>query len=172
MSIRLNRNVKYICYVIELFFFYILQCTPNLFPKIFTATPILLLPAVITMALLESEIVAIILGAIAGLFVDLAFGNYFGLFAIIMAIICCLISLSLRKRVRVHLLNVSLIGAVSLFICILCDWFFRYYLQGYSQVLIIFINNYLPIYIYSLLCLPAIYILNFGIYQGLKVIDD
>lgn len=172
MSLRLNRSVKYLCYVLELLLFYILQCSPYLFPTIFGVTPMLIMVAAITIALLESDVSSIFIGVLAGFLIDLSFGSLFGLFACIMAVSCCLISVILSNKSKVTIHTASIAGAISLLICIFCDWYFRYVNQGFSAKWIVLFANYLPIYIYSLLCLPLVYLLNFAIYKACRYIVD
>lgn len=169
---KLNKAVKYLCYVLELLLFYILQCSPYLFPTIFKVTPMLIMASAVTIALLESDISSIFIGVIAGFLIDLSFGSFFGLFACIMAVICCLISVITNNKSKVNIHTASLTGTIALLICIACDWYFRYVSQGYSARWIVLFDNYLPIYIYSLLCLPLVYLLNFAIYNGFKYVKE
>ncbi|MFI3325038.1 MAG: rod shape-determining protein MreD [Clostridia bacterium] len=168
----LNKIIKYLLYSLELLLFYNLSCTVNLIPSIFGVTPMLLMVSAVTIALLESEISSIGIGVFAGFLIDLSFGNFFGLFACVMSVICCLVSVITKDKNKVTLFSASKIGVVSLLVCVLCDWFFRYICQNYSSIFVILINNYLPIYLYSLLCLPLIYLINLGIYNGFKFVKE
>ncbi len=171
MRIRVNNAIKYICLILELFLLFIIQSTPNLMLPIFGATPYLVIPAVISIAMLEDDIKSTIIGAVGGLLVDLSFGEHIGLFAIIMALTACVTSLITGTKIRITFKYIFVLGAITMFVCTVADWYFRYVNQGYTAILAVFVDNYLPIYLYSLLVLPVIYLLNLGIYKGLRVAE-
>ncbi len=170
MNARINKNIKYFSYFLEFILLYLLQNMPWIFPEILSVTPTLIIPAAITIAMLETETEAVFLGMIAGLMVDISFGMYIGLFGAIMAIICPFLSYFV-KRVNINIYSASLYGFIAVIVCAMLDWLFRYVVPGYGNIWIFLINNYLPIYLYSTLVLPLLYILNLGVHNGLKSVE-
>lgn len=166
-----NRFVKYLAYSLELLVLYVVQSAAGLMPPIFSQRPLLVLVAVITIALLEDEVPAIFFGFAGGFLMDLGFGNYFGLFAMIMAIICCMVRLSARKKLNVTVLSCTGIGAVFAAVTIGLDWLIRYVWAGYSSPLISLVDGYIPRYFYTVLMLPLLYLVNLGIYTGLRPVE-
>ncbi len=168
MGVIFNKRVKYACFFIELLLLYIIQNATGIIPEIFTAKPMLVMAAVITFSLIEDEVPAMILGLVGGLFIDLSFGMHFGLFSIIMAVLACFISVFVKSKINITLVSSIFIGAFFLIISITCDWYFRYELQGFSHSFLMIVDFYLPVYIYTCLCLPMLYVLNLGIFNALR----
>ena len=61
-----NRLIRYLAYTLELLVLFMLQETPGLLPTIFGSRPLLVLPAVLTIALFEKELPAMIFESWAG----------------------------------------------------------------------------------------------------------
>lgn len=168
MGTIFNRRIKYLCYLIELLVLYILQNTPALLPEIFSVKPMLVLCGIISISFLEDEIPSMIFGMIGGLLIDLSFGNYFGLFGMIMAIICCFTSVYIKNLIKINTVIIIKTAVISLGSAVLCDWIFRYVIHEYSLIFIILLDVFLPVFIYSMLCLPILYLINLGIYNALR----
>ena len=62
MRVEWNKVIRYLAYTLELLVLFMLQETPGLLPPLFGARPVLLFPAVITIAMFETEIPALPLG--------------------------------------------------------------------------------------------------------------
>ena len=62
-----NRLIRYLAYTLELLVLFMLQETPGLLPTIFGSRPLLVLPAVLTIALFEKELPAMIEAVIIGI---------------------------------------------------------------------------------------------------------
>ncbi len=167
---QVNRTIKYLLYAIELILLYVVQTSPNFVPKILGATPSLILVAAITIALVEDEMTALYTGLFAGILIDFSYGNHLGLFAIIMTILCCAIRVFIQYKLKATLKSSIITGLVSLFVAVCLDWIFRYCVAGFSSVSLVFIDKYLPVYLYSALCLPIVYLINFGVYTGTSYI--
>lgn len=169
---RISRVVKYIVFSIELLVFFVVQALPGVVPLIFGVTPMLLLGAVITIALLETEIPAMFFGMSAGLLADISFGSYLGLFGMIMAVICCISSVVLKKKSGINVAAAAWTGSLALLLTTALDWIFRYIVPGFSSPHIVLINSFLPRFFYTLLLLPFLYLLNLGIYLGLRPVES
>ena len=70
MRVEWNKVIRYLAYTLELLVLFMLQETPGLLPPLFGARPVLLFPAVITIAMFETEIPALAFGVVGGLFCD------------------------------------------------------------------------------------------------------
>lgn len=168
MSTLFNSRVKYLCYIIELIVLLVLQNTTSVFPEILSVKPMLILASVVTISFLEDEVPSMLIGMIGGLLIDFSFGKYFGLFGMIMAIICCVTSVYVKNKVKINMYISIRTAIVAVIIAVLCVWIFRYVIQGHSAVFLMLFNVYIPILIYTLLCLPNIYLLNLVINKALK----
>ena len=122
----------------------------------------------ITISLLEKEPVALAFGVVAGLSVDIGLGLPTGSFGIIMAVMCCLVSALAQRKIYVTLGSAWLMGVWSIGVIILALWLINFVVPGYSGIYLALANNYLPVYIYTVLVMPIVYILNLGVYSALK----
>lgn len=166
MNRKTNNLVKHYFYAIEIFIMYFLQSSPNLILKIFAASPMLICATVIIISIIEKGSSPIFLGLFAGILMDISFGKYFGLFSLIMPILCSLISFFINSEITIF--KAMRFSSVSVFLVIILDWLFRYCLAGYSAIFLVFIDKYLPICFYTILCLPILYLLNLGVFLGMR----
>ena len=166
--LRVNRAIRILTYVIELVILYIIQETPGALPPILGARPILTVALAITVSLLEKEPIALMFGVLAGLSLDVGLGTATGSFGIVLAVMCCLVSSLAQRKIHVTLGSTWLTGIWSIGIIVVLLWLIDYVFLGYSYIYLALINNYLPIYIYTILVMPIVYILNLGVYTALK----
>lgn len=158
-----NKLMRYLAYTLEIFIVFMLQQTPGLFPEIFGGRPVLLIPAAFTIAMVENTIPSSAFGVFAGMMMDYGFGGVLGFNALILMLICFLISILSRAVWQVNLGTAVLTCAWSIAVVILLGWVFQYLLVGYSSPLYALTNRYLPKYLYTLLFAPLIFLLNKGI---------
>lgn len=163
-----NRVIRYLAYALELLILFMLQETPGLLPPVFGGRPVLLLPAVLAIAMYEPELPAMSFGIAGGLFLDFGFSGALGFHALVLAVLCFFVSLLCRDYFQINLATALFTGVWTIGLVIGLSWFFLFYLKGYSMPAYAFTHHYLPEYLYTLLFLPLIYLLNRGLYQALK----
>ena len=162
----LNKLIRYLAYVLELLVLFMLQETPGLLPSIFGARPVLLFPAVVAIAMLEPEVPALLFGVVGGLFCDFGLSGMLGFHALVLGVLCFFISLVIRTYLQNNMATAILTGVWSIGLVVLAQWFFLYFFQ-YSYPAYALTHHYLPNYFYTLLFLPLLYLLNWGLSQAL-----
>ena len=86
MRVEWNKVIRYLAYTLELLVLFMLQETPGLLPPLFGARPVLLFPAVITIAMFETEIPALAFGVVGGLFCDFGLSGTLGFHALVLGV--------------------------------------------------------------------------------------
>lgn len=94
----------------------VLQNTPDVFPKMFSANAMLLIPVVVSIAMFESEIVSLVFGLFAGVLWDIVgtHGHYYH--SIILCIAAFFISMLIRRRVRNTLFSSMVLTFITVFV--------------------------------------------------------
>ncbi|RKJ40265.1 rod shape-determining protein MreD [Acutalibacter sp. 1XD8-33] len=165
----LNRIIRCLAYTLELLVLFMIQETPGLLPRIYGARPVLVLAAGLVIAMFELETPAMAFGIVAGLFCDFGFSGTLGFHALILAVLCFFISLLVRAYMQVNPVTAVLLGIVALGITFGAQWLFFYYFRHYSQPLFALTSHYLPKYLYTLLFVPLLYLVNKGLSEALPV---
>ncbi len=158
MSWRGSRLLRYLLYSFELLVLFILQGTPGLFPEILGARPVLLCSAAISIAMFEPNIPAIGFAAAAGLFLDFTSGNVLGVYALMLVIICYVVSTLSHTVLQVNLPTAMIMAVLGTTIVIFLGWLFQFVLPGYSHPGFALTNVYIPKFFYSLLMFPLIFL--------------
>lgn len=164
----LNRLILYLAYTLELLVLFMLQETPGLLPAIYGARPVLVLPAGLMMAMMLEETPAMAFGIAAGLFCDFGFSGVLGPHAMIMGTLCFFVSLMVKTFMQANLVTALLTGIVCLALLMGAQWFFFYYMPRYSEPGYAITGHYLPKYIYTLIFIPVLYLLNRGLRDAMR----
>lgn len=165
---EINRLVRYLAFVLEIYFLYLLQQTPGLFPEIYGARPVLLFPVAVSIAMLETELPAMSFGIVAGLFVDFGFGGALGFHSLTMAVICYFVSVLSRTVLRVNMGAAMLMGMWTIAVFVILGWLYQYVWNGYSYISYALLHHYLPKYMYTLLLFPLIFMLTRGLARAMR----
>lgn len=165
----LNHIIRCLAYTLELLVLFMIQETPDLLPRIYGARPVLVLSAGLVIAMFELETPAMAFGIAAGLFCDFGFSGTMGFHALILGVLCFFISLLVRAYMQVNPVTAVLLGIAALGITFGAQWLFFYYFPHYSQPLYALTHHYLPKYLYTLLFVPLLYLLNKGLSEALPV---
>src|SRR5699024_4789730 len=120
----------YACYGMLLLVLYTLQTTPGLF-VIAGIKPNLVIPAALTIAMLEGEFLGGIYGAFAGLLCDLNGPALFGFYAILLLTAGVLAGLAFLYLLQPRLTNFILLTACVLLVCGLLEYLFYYEMWDY-----------------------------------------
>ena len=162
-----NKVIRYLAYTLEILVLFMIQETPGLLPSIFGVRPVLLFPAVMSIAMFETEVPALAFGVLGGLLCDFGFSGLLGFHALVLGVLCFFISLLVRVYFQINLVTAILTGVWSIGLTVCAQWFFLYFFQ-YSHPAYAFTHHYLPKYCYTLLFLPLVYLLNRGLSQALR----
>lgn len=106
------RIIRWFAYAIEILVLFVLQETPGLIPTLGMARPILVIPAVLAVAMFESEIPAMLFGLLGGLLIDFGIGGMLGFHGILLAAACYGVSLIATNLMRTNFLTAMLISIV------------------------------------------------------------
>ena len=158
-----KKIIRFTAYALEMLVLYALQQTPGLFPMIFGAAPLLVIPAAATIAMLEKETAAMSFGIYAGILLDFSAGGGLGTYAAVLAVLCFFISRLSHAMLRVNMVSAVLCGLFVTVITVFLGWLFRYVMQGYSAAGYVALHYYLPTCLYTLLLFPLIFYMNRGI---------
>lgn len=161
-----NKVARYLAYTLEILVLFMVQETPGLLPSILGVRPVLLFPAVVAIAMFETEVPAMAFGVMGGLFCDFGFSGTLGFHALVLGVLCFFISLVIRTYLQNNMATAILTGVWSIGLVVLAQWFFLYFFQ-YSYPAYALTHHYLPKYFYTLLFLPLLYLLNRGLSQAL-----
>lgn len=155
--------IRFAAYTIEILLLFALQGAPQLFPPIFGARPILMIPAAITIAMMERETAAMSFGIFAGLLMDFSGGGGLGFYASLLAVLCFCISRLSSTILRVSMVSAILSGLCATTLTLFFGWLIRYVIRGYSAAGYVAIHHFLPLCFYTLLLFPLIFYINRGI---------
>ena len=162
-----NKVIRYLAYTLEILVLFMIQETPGLLPSIFGVRPVLLFPAVMSIAMFETEVPALAFGVLGGLLCDYGLSGMLGFHALVLGVLRFFISLLVRVYFQINLVTAILTGVWSIGLTVCAQWFFLYFFQ-YSHPAYAFTHHYLPKYCYTLLFLPLVYLLNRGLSQALR----
>lgn len=160
--------LKYFAYTLEIILVFVLQQTPFFLPEIFGAKPVMLIVVAITIACFEKEIPTTIFAVLCGVFLDLGFSGNIGFYAIVLTLLCYLISNIFRDYMMVTFLNSLAVTSVITVILILLHFLFFYVMKGYSQGGYYFVHHYLGRIFYTILTFPLFYLLNKNLCKTLR----
>ncbi len=166
-----NRVIRYLAYVLELLVLFMLQETPGLLPAIFGTRPVLILPAVITIAMFEEELPAMSFGIVGGLFCDFGLSGTLGFHALVLGVLCFFVSVLIRVYLQVNMVTALITGLWTISLVVCAQWFFLYYFT-YSMPEYAFVHHYLPKLFYTMIFVPLVYLLNRGLSQAVRAVDN
>ncbi len=159
---------RYLAYSLELILLFVLQTTPNLMPELFGSKPLMILPAVLTISYMESELPAMFFGLAGGLMLDFGYGDGVGFFTFTLTLICFGLSMFFRDKLVASFLNVMAFTAVISTALILAYFLFFYVIAGKGNALGFFVNHYISRIIYTIACEVILYFLNSFLYKNMR----
>ncbi|MFU0832144.1 MAG: Rod shape-determining protein MreD [Oscillospiraceae bacterium] len=154
------RAIRFFAYSIELLVLFIVQETPGLIPEIYSARPVLVLPAVLSVAMFEGETAAMAFGLAGGLLIDFGIGNVLGFHALLLAVGCYVISLIAANLFQTNFISALLLTAAASSVTFLLQWVFFFALSGYKYAGYALLAHYLPLFCYTMLVMPLVYYFN------------
>lgn len=166
-----NKLMRYLAYSLEVIIFFMLQQTPGLFPEIFGARPVLLIPLAVMIAMLEPQLPAVGFGVVCGFMMDFGAGGILGINALILVFLCYAVSTISQTVLRVNLGTAIITAVWTTAVMIVLNWFFQYFLRGYTAPLYALTSRYFPRFCYTVLLSPIIFLINKGVLGLMRAQD-
>ena len=141
--------LRFFAYSLEIIILYILQGTPLLLPEIFGSKPCLLLPVALTIAVFESETVAMAFGFVCGLLTDIGFSGKIGFYTVVLTLICFAIGYCARNFFVTNLLNASIIGIGTIALLIIIHFWLNVAVQEIPEAGTQFVKHYISRIFYT-----------------------
>lgn len=151
--------LKWSVYTLCILVLAILQMQLPAYPRIMDITPLFLIPAVISIAMVEGETAGGIYGIVAGLFWDCATGRIFGFNALFLMIIGVAVGLFIKFLIRNITVSGFLFTFVFTFTHELITWFFFYYMEGNRDFIYTILHIILPTAVITVVFAVPIYLL-------------
>ena len=168
MVMEKRRNfLRFLAYSLEIVILYILGSTPHLLPEIFGSKPVLLLPVALSIAVFESETVAMSFGFVCGVLTDIGYSNAIGTFAIGLTIVCFVLGFVAHNFIAANFYNVMLSSLVIITLLMCIHFLFLYIFAGYDDACMYFVNHYISRIVQTVLCTIPLYFLNKFVYSTL-----
>lgn len=152
--------LRYAVYILEVYFLYSLQQTPNFSFSIFGVRPLCLIAGFVSIIFYENRFVSLGFGIWIGLLIDLAMGNILGCHALILGFLGYLINIVFERFIRANLMSAIFISVFLAFIVTFINSFMCQALYGSVNTSSILIHNYIPIVIYTAIITLPIYLFN------------
>jgi cell shape-determining protein MreD len=164
---KLINTLKHVTYCVIFIVLYILQSTPGML-MIAGVKPVLLIPAAITLAMLEGEFVGGCYGAFAGLLCDIGGALIFGFNGFLTFLCCVGVGLLIIYLMRSTWVTCLLFVAVFMLIRGGLEFLFDFGMWGYEGAGEVFLSKALPSAIYSTLTAPLLFWLFGKIGKGFE----
>ena len=159
--------LRHLLYVLLLFVFDILQCTPGFF-QLWEGKAILTLGIVVAISMFEGPLVGGLYGAFAGLY-DVNSTTVFGFSGVLALTVGVAVGLMACYLVRNTWLNGLGLMAISVLFVRIIEFIFLYLVWGYQGVWWQLLRNVLPTVCLSTLLFPVSYWLIKKIYLHLQM---
>lgn len=150
---------KWILYTVLILILCILQLQISVYPRLFNVTPLFLIPAVISLSMIENETVGGIYGVVAGLLWDTGTGHAFGFNGLFLMIIGLACGLFVKVIFKKSTLSAVIMTAVFTFLHECVTWFFFSYLSGQNDLGKSFLQIILPTTLMTVVFAILIFIL-------------
>lgn len=150
------RIQKMSLYALLLLLLYVLQTTPG-FLTFWGCKPLLILPLVVSIAMMEGELVGGLFGLAAGVLCDTSGITIFGINSLLYMLACIVIGLLVIYYMQPSRLNSLIFSGTVLVLRQLFEYFFYYVMWGYEDSSIILLRHMLPVVLLTLLVTPLLY---------------
>lgn len=154
------RGFRWFAYALEIFVVFVIQETPGLLPPIYGARPVAVIPVVLSIALFENEVPAMMFGLFGGLLIDFGFGGVLGFHGLVLSLVCYVISVMASNFVKTSFVTSMLVSITTTAAVMLLNWACFYVLHGYQHITYALTAHYIPIFIYTVALTPITYFFN------------
>ncbi|MCI8497647.1 MAG: rod shape-determining protein MreD [Clostridiales bacterium] len=173
MTPETKRNIfKWAVYLALVFVVSILQMTPNLFPAVFGARPVLLIPLTVCIAMFEGEAAGMTCGIVGGLLWDATGSRLIGFNSILMLLFALACAMLIEYLMSRRLVTAMLFCSSALVLWQLIDWLCFHVLPGYGSAGYTLLVTGLPVVGYSFLFVFPFYFLVRWMSERLNPQDD
>ena len=150
------RIQKMSIYAFALLLLYVLQTTPG-FLTFWNVKPLLVLPLVVSIAMMEGELVGGLFGLAAGILCDTSGITLFGINSLLYMMACVAIGLMVIYYMQPSRLNSLIFTGAVLVLRQLFEYFFYYVMWGYEDISLILLRHMIPNIILTLVVTPPMY---------------
>lgn len=156
---RKQKATKYFCYCLIIIFADLLQNTSGLFPQVFGARCLLLLPLAIILTIGEDILDGTLLGLFAGLLWDLTGSVHLGFNCIFIAAICFLSCSFVNFLARDTFITNLFSSAVAIALYCLLYWLFFIIIKGVDGGEMTILSFYIPCTVYTIVITPLLWLI-------------
>lgn len=135
----------------------ILQNTNGLFPRIYNASAMLIIPLVICISMFEREITSMALGLAAGLIWDFYSTRMDGFYSVLLVLTGFFCSYLIRRYMRNNIVTALVYTGLCSLVCVGAYWIFFAVAGGAQGAGMLLINKYLPSALYTAVLTPVYY---------------
>lgn len=163
--------LKHVIYVVLIVLLYVLGSVPGLF-VIREIKPVWIIPAAVSIAMLEGEFVGGIYGAFAGLLCDVGSFLLFGFNGFILTICCAAAGFLVINLMRCNLFTCLLFAFFTLLIRGSLEYFFSFGMWNYENAATIYTNNTFPTVLYSTAAAVPLFLLFRLLHRRFEVFGE
>lgn len=135
----------------------LLQNTPHVVPGIFGSHAFLLIPLVVCLGMFETNLVAALMGTLAGVIWDVTVATGDGYNAIMLMVFATATSLLISYLMRNNIVTALILSAAAIVIYCFFHWFIFVVCSGATGGFVTLFTFYLPSAIYTLIFAPLFY---------------
>lgn len=152
--------LRYAIYVLEIYFLYSLEQTPNFSFNFYGARPLHLVAGFISIILYENKFVSLAFGILIGLLMDLIVGNVLGIYTLILGILGYFLSIVFECFIKINLISAVLVTFLVSSIIVFVNSFIVYFFYGIVSTGNIWSSKYIPIVLYTCFAAVPVYLFN------------
>lgn len=155
----MNRGsvIKWVIYVVAVLIIVVLQFTPSAIPEIYHASPMLMVPCVVSVAMFEGETAGAIFGITAGFIWDSQSARLFGFNAFFLLFFGLFVGLLVKYIFKNNIISALLFNLALALLLEIFTWFFCLDLFGDRAFLFALLNDIIPTSLYTLALSVPIY---------------
>lgn len=152
--------IRYTAFAVEIILCSVMQSIPALSPEIFGGRPVLLIPAVLTIAVFIGEVPAVLFGMAGGILADSAYSGPMGYYGIMLAVLGYIVSVLMDNYIKTNLLTTMLAAVIGIPVIISGYFLFYYIAAGYGDAGYYYLMHIVPEIVYTLILVPVFYGIN------------
>ena len=157
---KLYSFIKWMIYIFEILIVYVIQQNDILLPEIFRGRPVILIPALISIAVFENKFACAAFGGFVGMLMDIGVSNIIGLQMLLMCAVGYLCSWCTSRFIKVNFLVYLLLCILGIFSISTIRFFCFYFINSFGNNVYVFVNGYLISMAYTLIIAPIFYLFN------------
>lgn len=135
----------------------ILQNTNGLFPQIYNASAMLMIPLLICISMFEREVTSMVLGLVSGLIWDFYSTRMDGFYSVLLVLTCFFCSYLIRRYMRNNIVTAFVYTGICSIVCVVAYWIFFALAGGAQGAGMLIFSKYLPSALYTLVFTPVYY---------------